>query len=95
MVWLTWRQLRGGAVMMAAALALLVALLGLTGPGLADDYSAGIAACTTQGGGCPDFVARFFDDNKLPHLGVTAVALVLPALVGIFWGAPLVTRELE
>jgi ABC-type transport system involved in multi-copper enzyme maturation permease subunit len=95
MIWLTWRQFRGGAVMMAAALAVLAAILGLTGPGLADDYSTGIAACTTQSGGCSVFVARFFDDNLIPFLGVTAVVLVLPALIGLFWGAPLIARELE
>jgi ABC-type transport system involved in multi-copper enzyme maturation permease subunit len=95
MIWLTWRQFRGGAVMMAAALAVLAAILGLTGPGLADEYSTGIAACTTQSGGCSVFVARFFDDNLIPFLAVTAVVLVLPALVGVFWGAPLIAREIE
>ncbi len=94
MIWLTWRQFRAGAAMMAAALAVLAAILGLTGPGLADDYSTGIAACT-QNGDCSHFVQRFFDDNQIPHLAVTAVALVLPALIGIFWGAPLIARELE
>jgi ABC-type transport system involved in multi-copper enzyme maturation permease subunit len=95
MIWLTWRQFRGGAVMMAAALAVLAAILGLTGPGLADEYSTGIAACTAQSGGCSAFVVRFFDDNLIPLLAVTAVVLVLPALIGIFWGAPLIARELE
>jgi hypothetical protein len=95
MIWLTWRQFRGGAVMMAAALAVLAATLGLTGSGLADEYSTGIAACTTQSGGCSDFVERFFDDNLIPLLAVTAVVLVLPALIGVFWGAPLIARELE
>jgi ABC-type transport system involved in multi-copper enzyme maturation permease subunit len=95
MIWLTWRQFRGGAVMMAAALALLAAILGLTGPGLADEYSTGIAACTTQSGACSDFVERFFNDNQIPHLAVTAVVLVLPALIGVFWGAPLIAREIE
>jgi ABC-type transport system involved in multi-copper enzyme maturation permease subunit len=95
MIWLTWRQFRGGAVMMAAALAVLAAILGLTGSGLADEYSTGIAACTTQSGGCSDFVERFFDDNLIPLLAVTAVVLVLPALIGVFWGAPLIARELE
>jgi hypothetical protein len=37
MIWLTWRQLRAAAVMMAAALAALAAILAVTGPGLADD----------------------------------------------------------
>jgi ABC-type transport system involved in multi-copper enzyme maturation permease subunit len=95
MIWLTWRQFRGGAVTMAAALAVLAVVLGMTGPGLADDYSTGIAACTTGSGGCSGFVERFFDDNLIPFLAVTAVVLVLPALIGVFWGAPLIARELE
>jgi hypothetical protein len=95
MIWLTWRQFRGGAAMMAAALAVLAALLALTGPGLADDYSSGIAACTTQGGGCSDFVQEFFTDHQIQFLAVIAVVLVLPALIGLFWGAPLIARELE
>ena len=60
MIWLTWRQFRAAGAMMAAALAALAVILAVTGPGLADDYSTGIAACTTQGGDCSDFVDRFF-----------------------------------
>jgi hypothetical protein len=95
MIWLTWRQFRSAATMMYAALAVLAALLVLTGPGLADEYSAGIAACTGQGGGCSDFAQRFFSDHRGSFLAVTAVVLVLPALIGLFWGAPLISRELE
>jgi hypothetical protein len=94
MIWLTWRQFRAGAVMMAAALAVLAAILAATGPGVADDYSAGIAACAAQGS-CLDFVEGFLQDHLLSHLAVTGIVLVLPALVGIFWGAPLIARELE
>ena len=60
MIWLTWRQFRAAGAMMAAALAALAVILAVTGPGLADDYSAGITACTAQGGDCSDFVDRFF-----------------------------------
>jgi ABC-2 family transporter protein len=95
MIWLTWRQFRAAATMTAAALAALAAVLALTGPGLAHDYATGIAACTTQSGGCLDFVRQFFNHHQGSFLAVTAVVLVLPALVGLFWGAPLVTRELE
>jgi ABC-2 family transporter protein len=95
MIWLTWRQFRAAATTMAAALAALAAILALTGPGLANDYATGIAACTTQSGGCSDFVQHFFRDHQGPFLGLTAVVLVLPALIGLFWGAPLITRELE
>lgn len=95
MIWLTWRQFRPAAAMTAAVLAALAAFLLLSGPGLADDYSAGIAACTAQGSGCSDFLQDFFGDHRSSFLAVTAVVLVLPALIGLFWGAPLIARELE
>ncbi|GAB2862565.1 transporter [Actinoallomurus bryophytorum] len=95
MIWLTWRQLRAAVAMMAATLAALVALLALTGQGLADDFSTGVAGCVTQSDGCANFFQDFFHDNQAPFLAVTAVVLVLPALIGLFWGAPLITRELE
>jgi ABC-2 family transporter protein len=95
MIWLTWRQFRVQAAMMAAALALLAVILGLTGPGLADDYASGIAACTNQDGDCSDFLQNFFRDHRGSFQAVTAVVLVLPALIGLFWGAPLIARELE
>jgi hypothetical protein len=95
MIWLTWRQFRAAAAMTAATLATLAAVLALTGPGLADDYATGIAACATQSGGCSNFVQRFFQDHQNPFLAVKAVVLALPALIGLFWGAPLLTRELE
>jgi hypothetical protein len=94
MFWLTWRQFRASAAMMAAALAALAVILVLSGPDLADDYSSGIAACT-ESGDCSNFVDRFFQDNRGSGLAVTALVLVLPALIGLFWGAPLIARELE
>ena len=94
MIWLTWRQARGGVLTMAALLAVLAVILGLTGPGLAHDYSAGLAACGS-GGDCSGFLEQFFDDNLTSFLAVTAVMMALPALIGVFWGAPLITRELE
>jgi hypothetical protein len=95
MIWLTWRQFRAQAAMMAAALAALAVILAVTGPRLADEYSSGIAACTAQSGDCSDFLANFFTGHRGAFLAVTAVVLVLPALIGLFWGAPLIARELE
>jgi hypothetical protein len=46
-------------------------------------------------GGCTSMSQWFFHQHRAPFLAVTAVVLVLPALVGLFWGAPLITRELE
>ncbi|MEO3859039.1 ABC transporter permease [Acrocarpospora sp. B8E8] len=95
MIWLTWRQFRAAAAMMAAILVGLAAFLALTGPDLAEDYATGLAGCTADAAGCSNFLRQFFDDFRGPFLAVTAAALVLPALVGLFWGAPLITRELE
>jgi hypothetical protein len=80
MIWLTWRQFRAAAAMMTAALAVLAAVLGLTGPGLADDYSTGIADCTTQSGGCSDFVQRFFQDHQDPPAGAYDYPRIGPLL---------------
>ncbi|GAA2588286.1 ABC transporter permease subunit [Actinomadura fulvescens] len=95
MIWLTWRQFRAAAAMTAAALAALATVLALTGPGMADDYSSGIATCTTQANGCSNYLQSFFHDHQVPFLAVTAIVLVLPAVIGLFWGAPLIARELE
>ncbi|MEO3873446.1 ABC transporter ATP-binding protein [Nonomuraea sp. B12E4] len=94
MTWLAWRQFRGSASMTAAVLVVLTAALALTGPGLASDYAAGAAGCA-QDRTCDDFFDRFFGAYEIPFAAVTLVVLLLPALVGLFWGAPLITRELE
>ncbi|MFL6140640.1 MAG: ABC transporter permease [Labedaea sp.] len=95
MTWLTWRQFRIPFAAMLAALAALVAILALTGPGVADDYATGLAACTKDAGDCSGFVTRFFTSYQNTFLALVAVMLILPPLVGLFWGAPLIARELE
>ncbi|WP_181774498.1 ABC-2 transporter permease [Amycolatopsis pittospori] len=95
MIWLTWRQFRAPAFAVFGVLAAFAALLAVTGPGIADDYASGIASCAGDSGACRDFVDRFFNDHQGTFLAVTAIVLLLPALIGLFWGAPLFTRELE
>ncbi|WP_030454566.1 ABC transporter permease subunit [Herbidospora cretacea] len=94
MIWLTWRQFRGSAVLTAALVAVGAAVLALTGPGLADRYARGVAACVTDGT-CDRFFDRFFDEYQLLFVLVGFALLALPAFLGLFWGAPLITRELE
>ncbi|WP_066364623.1 ABC transporter permease subunit [Herbidospora mongoliensis] len=94
MIWLTWRQFRGAAAMTAVFLVLLIALLALTGPDLASRYTTGIAACALDDG-CDRFFDLFFDQFQLQFTALSALVLALPAFLGLFWGAPLITRELE
>jgi hypothetical protein len=99
MTWLTWRQSRPQTIAAAAALAGLAIVLGVTGPNLAHLYdTSGIAGCH------PSFSCRTLADdfqNKLAGtdavleiIGI-GILLLAPGLIGVFWGAPLVTREIE
>jgi hypothetical protein len=98
MIWLTWRQFRVQALTAAAALAAFAILLAATGPQLASLYSTSkVIDC--HGFACNNAANAFFSslaglDTVVYLLGIGLV-LVTPAIIGIFWGAPLISRELE
>jgi hypothetical protein len=98
MTWLTWRQFRTQAIAAAAILALLAVLLAVTGPHMARLYdSSGIATCT--GLSCQQLSNTF--GNELPwfdtviYLLGLGIVFLAPAVIGVFWGAPVITREIE
>jgi hypothetical protein len=98
MIWLTWRQFRIQAIVTAAALAAFAIALAVTGPQLASLYSSsGLAtchaACATMAGNFISAV-RGTTPELVFYLGI-ALTYAAPALIGLFWGAPLVCRELE
>jgi hypothetical protein len=98
MIWLTWRQFRVQALSMLVLLAGLAVALAATGPNLYDRYrDGGLAACTADCGDLADaFLARAIGGSNRSLYGAgLAVMALLPALLGIFWGAPLIARELE
>jgi hypothetical protein len=84
MIWLTWRQLRLQATAVYVAVAAAAVVLAVTGPHLAD--------LAQLGGSVFDRLTS--TDRTLFYAGIVVVAAA-PALVGAFWGAPLVARELE
>ena len=100
MTWLTWRQFRAQAFTATAALAVFAVLLAATGPHLASLYAAsGISGC--QATSCEHLASNFLQQLYsggtywvLYLLGVVAI-LLTPALIGLFWGAPLIAREME
>ena len=95
MIWLTWRQWRSQAVTTLGALLIVGVVLVYTGPHLHQLYqNSGIAACRASQGDCGPLV----DDFTSHYQWLQALAfliLFIPGLVGAFWGAPLVARELE
>jgi hypothetical protein len=86
MTWLTLRQLRGSAVTACATLFLLAVLLAVTGPALAH-----LAA--TAGDNFLNRARADTADGTLYDIGWIAV-LATPPLIGVFWGAPLISSEL-
>ena len=84
MIWLTWRQFRAPFVVVTALIAAACVWLAVTGPEVARlaQSSADVYDLLTA------------SDLFLFQAGI-AVLAVAPALLGIFWGAPLVARELE
>jgi hypothetical protein len=88
-IWLTWRQFRSSAIVVLAALAAMAILLALTPVG------SELARCAGQKG-CPVFQTKFLGMTHNHLLQYLSTALVgVPALLGAFWGAPLIARELE
>jgi hypothetical protein len=95
MIWLTWRQHRQQALAGALTLTLLGAFLLLTGRQMATAYhGSGLAACLAAHHDCSDLTSAF--EGRFATLrALGGYLVVLPGLVGLFWGAPLVARELE
>lgn len=84
MIWLTCRQFRTQASAVYAAVAAFAIVLAITGPRLHD---------------LARIDANVFDrltraDRNLFFTGTVVIALA-PAVIGAFWGAPMVARELE
>ncbi|MEV6494241.1 ABC transporter permease subunit, partial [Actinoplanes sp. NPDC051633] len=98
MTWLAWRQSRTSMAIVAGAVAVAALALVVTRPGLIDIYRAtGLDDCGTS---CVDQASSFLIRARagaagpLYWTGFAAVYLI-PAVIGIFWGAPMVARELE
>jgi len=96
MIWVTWRQHRTLLVASGGLVALMLAFLFVTGLGISHTFHAtGLATClAVPTRDCGELASAFSD--RYSSLGfLVPLFMVLPALLGIFWGAPLVAREVE
>jgi ABC-2 family transporter len=91
MIWVAWRQFRTQALVTLGLLAAFAVLVLVTGLHLRDVYSSlGGTHCSARN----DCAALRGHEKVLAAiLGPTLLAI--PALLGMFWGAPLVAREVE
>lgn len=97
MAWVTWRQHRAQVVAMAGLLvALAAAVVGTRLPIQAAYHRDTLSECLPSSGraGCDIIVRHFLAEFDSWVTALRGLA-VLPALAGIFVGAPLLARELE
>jgi hypothetical protein len=100
MIRLSLLQFRVQAITAAAALAAFAILLAATGPHLASMYAAsGITGCQPASCGylAGAFLQQVYGAGTYwgPYLFGVMLILLTPAIIGLFWGAPLIARELE
>lgn len=94
MIWMSWRQFRVQALVGAAALALIAVYLVHLGTDIRAAHDAYRAGCRSRGD-CGPAMTRFAGDYQNTLLFLAAGFALVPALVGAFWGAPLIAREWE
>lgn len=96
MIRLSLRQFRAQACVAIGLLLLAAVLLAATGPHIAqiyDGYAKAQAACVASSR-CGHVNINLGELDQLLELIGTALVAV-PGLIGAFWGAPLISRELE
>ncbi|WP_433065313.1 ABC transporter permease subunit [Dactylosporangium sp. CS-033363] len=93
MIWLTWRQFRTQAIVAAVALAALAAYLLYIGVQIRHDYTSQVLGCVPED--CLVTKREFLNRYEAPVGIVSLLLMAVPGLIGVFWGAPLVARELE
>lgn len=105
MIWVTWAQHRREALISTLLLAVAGTLLVITGLSMAGDFQhSGVAKCVGAGsgavglfvGGSPCDAAQTFPLRwHRITTGASLALMSLPALLGVFIAAPLLSREFE
>jgi hypothetical protein len=80
-------------IALGGLVALAVILL-LTGPNLAHLYDTTVATCRAHND-CANARAALLQNDTDLQTALGVLLMVLPGILGVFWGAPLVARELE
>ncbi len=91
MRWLLWRQHRLQGAVSSGVLAVFAVLLWITGVNMAHTYRSALAVCRANG--TCDSLSLFQGDGAI--IDLVNLSVVVPLLVGVFWGATLVGRELD
>jgi hypothetical protein len=99
MIWVTWRQHRAQAIACLIVLCTLAVFVITVGTWMRTTFTSdGLPACLARSGGagCPAAITSFVSQfNRSLIMIVSVPLLVIPGLLGIVVGAPLLGGELE
>ena len=87
-----WLQARTQTLTVGAVLGVLAIAAAVTGVELSHLYDTQVVHCRT---GCDLALNDYLGRDRFFQHALDILALVAPALLGIFWGAPLLSREFE
>jgi ABC-type transport system involved in multi-copper enzyme maturation permease subunit len=94
MIWLTWRQFRTQALTALVILTAAAIYFLITGLHMHHTYTADLASCPSQND-CGGVLSQLQQSYNAAFNLTQLLVIIVPALIGIFWGAPLIGRELE
>jgi hypothetical protein len=94
MIRFAWLQSRTQIAIAFGAVAVVALIVAFTGPHLAHLYDTNVATCAVHGD-CPTVREAFLRNDKNLGIWLGIFVIAIPGLVGLFWGAPLIARELE
>ncbi|MBS2531656.1 hypothetical protein KGQ20_02605 [Catenulispora sp. NF23] len=95
MIWLTLRQFRTQGLATLAILATAAIYLLITGVQMRHTYATGSTACQTPHNQCGPILNRLRNAHSSDLQLFQMLMMAAPALIGIFWGAPLIAGEIE
>ena len=94
MIRFAWMQFRTNALVAGVGLIVLAIPVVITGAQLTHLYDTTVSNCATLHD-CSAATSTFTDSNGFFGVVLTFLLVLAPALIGMFWGAPLVASEYE
>lgn len=89
-----WLRSRAQIAVAAFVIAVVAVSAAVTGPGIVRLYRAAVAGCAGRGS-CQAAMAAFATQDGSLRMWLGVLVAIAPAIIGMFWGAPLVASELE
>lgn len=94
MIRFAWLQFRVQAIVAGCALSIVAIVLAVTEPHILNLYDSTVLTCKAHLD-CGTATTSFLQTDGPIYAGTAVLLLTLPALIGMFWGAPLAAREFE